>query len=166
MNSSNKMDVPQGVQQVLSLLDGHHMPYQLRSFEQPAHHASEAADLLSCPLSAIVKSLVFQKVSIGSILLVLVSGKHRVDMDVLRALVGETVRPARPEDVIKMTGYPVGAVPPFGMTGEFPVFIDEDLMDHDVVWGSAGDVNILLGVSPEVLKSLCGGFVVRLKHEK
>lgn len=163
-SSSSQADLPQEVHQVLSLLDQNQIVYQLRSFEQPAHHAGEAADLLDCPLGAVVKSLVFQKVSKGGILLVLVSGENRVDMDVLRALVGESVRPAHLADVEKKTGYPVGAVPPFGMAGEFPVFVDEDLMGHDVVWSSAGAVNILLGIAPEDLKHLSGGLIERLKE--
>jgi Cys-tRNA(Pro) deacylase len=160
-SSSNPADLPCGVNQVLSLLDQNQTVYQLRSFEQPAHHAGEAADLLDCPLGAVVKSLVFQKNTNSEILLILVSGENRVDLDRLRELVGESVHPARPADVLKKTGYPVGAIPPFGMAGEFPVFIDEDLMYHDIVWSSAGVVNILLGIAPEVLERLSGGTIVR-----
>jgi Cys-tRNA(Pro) deacylase len=163
MKTPEKTDYPQGVRQVLSILDECQAVYQLRSFDEPAHRASEAAALLACPLGAIVKSLVFQTVSTGEILLVLVSGENRVDLELLSGFVGEPVRPASPKDVQKTTGYSIGAVPPFGMKGEYPVFIDEDLMKHHLVWSSAGAVNILLGISPENLKRLSGGPILALK---
>jgi Cys-tRNA(Pro) deacylase len=164
MDLSNEIHIPQGVNQVLSLLEQNQTAYQIRLFKEPAHHASEAADLLGCPLGAIVKSLVFQKDSTREILLVLVSGKNRVDLDKLGDLVVERIHPASPQEVKKKTGYPVGAVPPFSMLGDFSVFIDEDLMDQNLVWSSAGAVNILLGMSPVDLKNLSGGSVEMIKE--
>jgi len=158
------MKFPREVQLILSLLEEKKIKYQLRIFKEPAHHASEAADLIGCPLGAVVKSLVFQKDSTGEILLVLVSGKNRVDMEKLNALVGERTHPASPQMVIKKTGYPVGAVPPFGISGALPVFIDEDLQGYDLVWGSAGTVNILLGIAPGDLQYISGGQIVIIKE--
>jgi Cys-tRNA(Pro) deacylase len=158
------MNYPKEIKPVLSHLKQKRIDYQIRTFESPAHHANEAAELLSCPLGAVVKSLVFQKDSTGEILLVLVSGKNRVDMEKLNALVGERTHPASPQMVIKKTGYPVGAVPPFGISGALPVFIDEDLQGYDLVWGSAGTVNILLGIAPGDLQYISGGQIVIIKE--
>jgi len=165
MNLSAKGDTPEGAKQILSVLDRNEIPYQVREFEAPAHHASEAADLLGCPLGAVVKSLLFQKVSSGDFLLVLVSGENRVDIDTLSELVGESVHPASPDDVEKRTGYAVGAVPPFRMKGSFPVIIDESLMAYERVWGSAGAINILLGIHPEDLQNLSQGQIKSIKQD-
>ncbi len=158
------MKFPREVQPILSLLEEKGIKYQLRIFKEPAHHASEAADLLGCPLGAVVKSLVFQKNSTGEAFLVLVSGENRVDLEKLSAYVGEGVHPASPQDVKQQTGYPVGAVPPFGLAGAFPVYIDEDLHGYDLVWSSAGAVNILLGIAPGDLKELSGGQIENIKE--
>lgn len=166
MNLSAKGDFPEGVKRTLSWLDQNGIPYQLRGFKAPAHHASEAADLLGCPLGAVVKSLVFQKALGSGILLVLVSGENHVDMDKLSELIREPVRPASPEDVQKATGYPVGAVPPLRMSTSLPVIVDEDLMDYECVWGSAGAVNILMGLHPDDLCSLNQGKIKSIKPVK
>jgi Cys-tRNA(Pro) deacylase len=158
------MKFPREVQLILSLLEEKKIKYQLRIFKEPAHHASEAADLLGCPLGAVVKSLVFQKDSTGEVFIVLVSGGNRVDIKKLSAYVGEGAHPASPQEVKQQTGYPVGAVPPFGISGALPVFIDEDLQGYDLVWGSAGTVNILLGIAPGDLQYISGGQIVIIKE--
>lgn len=163
MNLSDEKEVPDGVRRVLSVLDQTQTPYQLQSFETTAHHANEAAHLLGCPLGAIVKSLVFQADSTGEMALVLVSGENRADIDLLRHLISRPVRPAAPGAVHRATGYSVGAVPPFGLKGEYRTIIDADLMAYEQVWGSAGSVRILLGITPQDLQKLTRGHVERIK---
>ena len=163
MKAPDEKDVPEGVEQVLALIGKFHVPYQLRTFDSPAHHAHEAAALLGCPLGAIIKSLLFQSTSTGEMLLVLVSGENRADVDLLRDLTGQSVRPASPGEVLKRTGYAVGAVPPFGMQGVSQTIIDVDLMAWERVWGSAGSVNILLGIAPKDLQDLSHGRVEAIK---
>ncbi len=134
------------MQSVLQVLIENDVPYELRIFDTPAHQASQAADLLGCPLAAIVKSLVFQKQATGELLMVLVSGKNRADSQKLNQVVGEEVQPAKPKTVLAMTGYPVGAVPPIGVKGVAPVIMDADLMLYEHVWASAGSCNILVKI--------------------
>lgn len=163
MKNMDGTAVPDGVKQVLSELERNHIPYQLRSFEAPARRARDAAALLDCPLGAVVKSLLFQEKSTGELFLALVSGENRADADLLKSLVGDSVRPAAPEVVNKMTGYPVGAVPPFGMKEAYRTFIDADLMAYELVWASAGASNILVGLAPEDLQLLSQGCVEVIK---
>jgi len=164
MKAPDEKDIPEGVEQVLAHLGQFHVPYQLRTFDAPAHHAHEAAALLDCPLGAIIKSLLFQSTSTGDMLLVLVSGENRADVDMLKGLTGQSVRPASPGEVLKRTGYSVGAVPPFGMQGINQTIIDVDLMAWERVWGSAGSVNILIGIAPKDLHDLSHGCVEVIKH--
>ena len=163
MKEPDEKDIPEEVEQVLALLGQYHVPYQLRTFDAPAHHAHEAAVLLDCPLGAIIKSLLFQSTSTGEMLLVLVSGENRADVDLLRDLTGQSVRPASPGEILKRTGYSVGAVPPFGMQGVNQTIIDVDLMAWERVWGSAGSVNILLGIAPKDMQDLSRGRVEAIK---
>ncbi len=162
MSIQTEAEYPEAVKRVLSMVNRTEISYQLRSFEAGAHHAKEAADLLGCPLGAVVKSLVFQQVSNGDPLLLLVSGENRVDINALSKLAGGSVRPANLEEVRAATGYPAGAVPPLGMKRQLSVLIDEDLMAYDFVWGSAGSVNILIGMTPEDLLELSGGSIETL----
>jgi Cys-tRNA(Pro) deacylase len=139
---------PSNVQSVLKILDQNAIGYELRVFSEPARTASQAAALVGCRLGAIVKSLVFQKEDTGELVMVLVSGKNRVDLTILSQILGEKVHPADPADVNSMTGYPVGAVPPTGVTEKGLTVIDVDLMSNEYVWASAGAENILVRLNP------------------
>lgn len=138
---------PPGVKAVLATLVQNRVEYDLRIFNAPARSASQAADLLECPLGAIVKSLIFEGEKINPFLLVLVSGKNRADLEMISTLVGEKVRPAPPDKVIEKTAYLVGSVPPIGITGNFQTIIDYDLLQYETVWASAGADNTLVGLS-------------------
>ena len=145
---------PPGVQNVLNILVENQIPIEIRIFDTPARQASQAAALIGCSLGAIVKSLVFEKQTSGDILFVLVSGKNRVDLDIISQIVGDRVRPAQPATVLEKTGYPVGAVPPIGVKETFPVIMDADLLLHEHVWASAGAEHILMCVSPRAVQEI------------
>ena len=142
------------MQSVLKVLIENRVPYELRTFESPARQASQAAELLGCPMGAIVKSLVFQRQASGELLMVLVSGKNRADIQKMNQLIATEVRPAKPKTVLAFTGYPVGAVPPFGIKGHFPVIMDGDLLDYEHVWASAGAENMLMELNSSDLQRL------------
>ena len=163
MTSSTKMHYPDATRRVLSVLEQHNTAYELRSYEVPAHHAVEAAALLGSPLGAVVKSLVFQNDSEPEMILVLVSGENRVNVSLLNNLVKGSCHQASPDSVQEEVGYPVGAVPPFGLKRQFSVFVDRDLMAYELVWGSAGSINVLLGIPPNDLVKLSLGRVEQLK---
>jgi Cys-tRNA(Pro) deacylase len=155
---------PPGVQEVLNILVENHIPTEVRVFDTPARQASQAAALIGCTLGAIVKSLVFEKQTSSDILLVLVSGVNRADLDVVSQIVGDRVQPAQPATVLEKTGYPVGAVPPIGVKETIPVIMDADLMLHDRVWASAGAENILVRFDPVDLLSLTKGKIKIIKQ--
>lgn len=77
--------------------------------------AEAAARAVNAPLGSIVKSLVF--LADGAPLLVLVSGDQRADVHRLRAALGlskKRLRIAQPAEVLDLTGFEVGGVPPIG----------------------------------------------------
>jgi prolyl-tRNA editing enzyme YbaK/EbsC (Cys-tRNA(Pro) deacylase) len=160
------MDVsyPPAVKTVINVLEKSEIAYEVRILDAPARHANQAADLLTCPLGAIVKSLAFQREISGEILMVLVSGKNRADPRRLNQILGGKVNPAQPEIVLAKTGYPVGAVPPVCINMKYPVVMDEDLLAYERVWGSAGAVNILIGLTPEALQRLTHAQIANLKQ--
>ncbi len=151
-------DIPDSIQLVLQKLQEQGEVVYLRSFDAPARRASEAADLLGCPLGAVVKSLVFQ-IGESKAVLVLVSGENRADLAVLSRILGQSVIQASPTFVRQRTGFPVGAVPPFGIDAELQVIIDETLMDYANIWASAGSAHTLMRLSPAVLVEQTQGIV-------
>ena len=61
------------------------------------------------------------------------------------------------------TGYAIGGVPPFGHASDVPVFMDRDLLDHEVVWAAAGRPDSVFEISPERLRELSQAAVADLK---
>ena len=163
MMHQNYADFPAKVQENLAHLDQLGIPYQIKVFEEPAHRASQAAELLGCELGAIVKSLVFL-LDGKALLLVLVSGENRVDLKRLKDMLGQEITQATPSDVKKLTGYEVGSVAPFGIPGEFPVIIDQDLVNHRYIWAATGSAHILIRLTPATLQQLSRGKISAIKH--
>ena len=161
MNDLNNL--PEGVQRTLACINEFSIPYDLRAFTEPAHTASQATALLNCPMGAIVKSLVFLMGEKQSLLLVLVSGKNRADLKQLCEIVGQPVQPARPAVVKSLTGYEVGAVPPVGIAGDYPVIMDEDLLAFDKIWASAGAGKILIGLASQDLHKISAARIRKVK---
>ena len=77
MSEKGRQEFPERVKKVLGFLDSNECDYRVRVVETPAHHARQAAELLNCPLGAIVKSLVFKVRGGHKFFLVLVSGPNR-----------------------------------------------------------------------------------------
>ena len=157
---------PKNVRSVLTILEDHDVDFQISAFDQPAHRADQAAELLNCPLGAIVKSLVFETVEDQMIFIVLVSGTNRADYDILEEIFGKPVRAAQPDVVLEKTGYPVGAVPPIGLQHVYTVIMDADLLRYERVWASAGSAHVLMGLSSKALQQLSQARAKRINKEK
>jgi prolyl-tRNA editing enzyme YbaK/EbsC (Cys-tRNA(Pro) deacylase) len=54
------------------------------------------------------------------------------------------------------TGYAIGGVPPFGHATRLPVFMDRDLLAHEVVWAAAGRPDAVFPIAPARLAELSG----------
>lgn len=158
-------DFPIEISRVLDVLNANDCEYQVRTFKAPAHHASEAAELLGCPIGAVVKSLVFASKDQEKFLLVLVSGQNRADRRILEEIIGQQISPAKPGKVLALTGYLVGAVPPFGKGIDLPVIIDQDLITFQNLWASAGSPHILVNFESVILQHITGGQICDIKED-
>ena len=69
-------------------------------------------------------------------------------------------------DVVRSsTGFPIGGVPPFGHDTALRVFVDPDLLDHDVVWAAAGTWHDVFPIAPADLVRSSGGLVTELRRQ-
>jgi prolyl-tRNA editing enzyme YbaK/EbsC (Cys-tRNA(Pro) deacylase) len=129
--------VHRNVARVASALGVAGLHTQIREFEISTRTARDAAAALGCPVGAIANSLVF--VSDAIAILVLSSGAHRVDTELLASVIGATdVRPATPDEVRLATGQPIGGVAPVGHPHPLPTYIDTALRQFETIWASAG----------------------------
>ncbi len=134
---------------------------QVQEFPQGTRTAQDAADAIGTTLGQIVKSLVF--LADGRPLLVLASGKNRVDVGRLARAAGAVrIERAGADRVRAVTGFAIGGVPPVGHATPLETYIDEDLLSYDVVYAAAGTPTAIFPIAPGDLVRATGGRVREL----
>ncbi|MGD8404612.1 MAG: YbaK/EbsC family protein [Anaerolineales bacterium] len=125
--------------------------------------AQEAANRVGVTLGQIVKSLIFKGKSSGKPILVLTSGANRVDEKRIKAYAGEKIGRADADFVREVTGYAIGGVPPIAHIQQMETYLDEDLMQYDLIWAAAGTPNAVFELTPADLQKMTAGRVERVK---
>ena len=134
----------------------------IQFFPEGTKTASDAAAAVGCDVAQIVKSLVFM--TENQPILLLVSGKNRVDQDTIKLLLNaESFEMAKPEIVRTHTGFAIGGTPPFGHTQYIRTIMDEDLTTFDEVWAAAGTPNSCFPISPTELLRIAGATLATVK---
>ena len=142
-------ELPEASRRLAASVAGFEM--EIRQFPEGTKTAEDAARAIGCPVSAIVKSLVFVIVDSDSNeepVVALVPGDLRLDTDRLARVAGATgSRRATLHEVRKATGYAAGGTPPFGHANQVRVFADEQLRRNDPVWAAAGTPTTVFPIS-------------------
>jgi prolyl-tRNA editing enzyme YbaK/EbsC (Cys-tRNA(Pro) deacylase) len=103
-----------------------------------ARTAQEAADALGILVGQVASSIVF-KLDDESPLLVITSGRHRVDTKLVAEKLGIAKLHRVDADYVKeKSGFSIGGVSPVGWVNPATILIDEALNDYEVVWAAAG----------------------------
>ena len=135
----------------------------VRRFPEGTRTALDAATAIGCPVGAIVKSLIFTVD--GEVVLALVSGANQLDEAKLASAAGgSTCRRASANEVRAATGFPIGGVPPIGLATPVREFLDDNLLDHDIVWAAAGTWHDVFPIAPTDLAAASGGWVGDLRR--
>ena len=124
-----------------------------------------AARSIGVDPSTIVKNVVFT--SGDEAVVVLCSGDRSVDRSRLSAALGKKLRLASRDEVLRLTGFVAGGVPPFGHRGEAKVRVvaDRSVLRFEEVVTSAGSPNSLLKIRTEDLLRLSGAEVLDVSRE-
>ena len=129
---------------------------QVRTLDDAARTAAQAAAQLGIEVAQIANSLVFA--ADGSPLLVMASGGHRVDTAKVAALVGATsVDRASPEFVREHTGFAIGGVAPIAHPEPLRTLVDTELERYDEVWAAAGHPHTVFPTTYAELLRITGG---------
>lgn len=128
----------------------------------PTKDSNSAAAAVGCSVAEIAKSILL--LIGGKPVLVVASGDVRVKSGLLKKATGWSgqVRLPAPEEVVRHTGYPPGAVSPFLLPKGLPVLLDASLQRFPLVYPAAGDDHSSVGISFDHLQQLCGGRLVEV----
>ena len=127
------------VQRAQAALNKYQMPGQITVLSESARTAADAASALGIEVGQIASSIVF-KLPNETPLLVITSGRHRVDTGMVASLLGVSSLGRADADYVKeVSGYSVGGVAPIGwINAPNTTLIDEALKEYDIVWAAAG----------------------------
>ncbi len=89
-------------------------------------------------------------------LLIVAAGDARLNNRKVKDVLGGKPRMLGAEEVVTLTGHPVGGVCPFGLATPLPVYCDLSLKAFDEVVPAAGSTNSALRIGPDRLAALVG----------
>lgn len=122
-----------------------------------------AAAALGVEPGQIAKTL---SVRVGDrVVLVVTKGTARLDNKKARTALGGKPRMLGAEEVVELTGHPVGGVCPFGLATPLPVYCDITLKEFAEVWPAAGSTNSSVCMTPARMAELTGATWVDVAQE-
>lgn len=126
------------VKRVIAALAEHGLTGEIKVLSDSARTAQEAATALGIEVGQIASSLIF-KLPDDSPLLIITSGRHRVDTDLVAKNLGiEKLGRVDADYVKEKSGFSIGGVAPTGWVSPATILIDQALNDCQVVWAAAG----------------------------
>ena len=155
--------LPEGVQRVLTFLQGSAHAHNVVMLNAAARTAQQAAEALNVELGQIAKSIVFRRKSDDQAVMVVTSGDRRVDEKKLEALVcpdGKKLGRADAAFVKARTGFSIGGVSPVAHAGDVLLRVDRSLLRFDQVWAAAGHPHAVFRLAPQAFELLTGAPVV------
>ena len=114
-----------------------------------------AADAHGVEPGRIAKTLAF-RLGDGRTILLVARGDARIDNRLFKAQFGRG-RMLGADDVVALTGHPVGGVCPFGLAQPLPIYLDRSLRDFDEILPAAGAIHSAVRLSPQQLAEITGG---------
>ena len=129
---------------------------EVRRLDDSARTAKEAADALGIEVGQIASSLIF--LADGEPVLVIASGGHRVDTEMLAAILDvKVISKASADDVRAATSFAIGGVAPVGHPEPLRTIVDIALSRFDEVWAAGGHPHYVFPTSYEELLRITGG---------
>ena len=140
------------LQSVRAFLEEHAPDIEILIHDGSTATVAEAAAAHGVPPAAIAKTL---SLTVGGKPLLLVTGGiARLDNRKAKDFFGGKVSMLGPEDVLALTGHPVGGVCPFGLPTPLQVYCDISLKAYPEVVPAAGSTNSAIRIAPERLAEL------------
>jgi prolyl-tRNA editing enzyme YbaK/EbsC (Cys-tRNA(Pro) deacylase) len=153
----------QAVKRVLAALAENQIKGEVKILSETAKSAAEAANGLGIEVGQIASSIIF-KLPDNSPLLVITSGRHRVDTELVATKLGMAELGRVDADYVKASsGFSIGGVSPIGWLNPPAVtLIDTALADYEVVWAAAGHPHAVFPTTFAELESVCNATAMKV----
>jgi Cys-tRNA(Pro)/Cys-tRNA(Cys) deacylase len=133
------MVAPSKSTSVTLALDKLKVPYRFFRHSGKVRSLEQAAEERGQRPEQVVRSILF-RLGQDDFVMVLVAGPQQVSWSALRAYLGQSrMTMASEEEVLKVTGYVLGSVSPFGLPGTLRILVDRRVMQQDEISIGSGE---------------------------
>lgn len=115
---------------------------------------AEAAAAHGAAEAQIAKTLSFWQGD--QVVLIVMGGTARLDNRKYKDRFGVKAKMLNAEEVVTLTGHPIGGVCPFGLPTPLKIYADESLKAFDEVIPAAGAINAAVRIAPARMAELTG----------
>jgi len=128
------------------------IPFRLFSHPGPVRTLEQAAEERGQQPGQVIRSILF-RLADDQFVLALAAGPEQISWGRLRAHLGVTrMTMATPEEVLQQTGYPTGAVGPFGLPAPLRMLADDSVFAPDEISLGSGVRNTTVILSSADLR--------------
>ncbi len=115
------------------------IPHRFFRHPGPVHSVQQAARERGQKEEQVVRSIVF-RLAQNNFALVLIGGSLQISWVALRRYIGQSrLTMASEAEILSVTGYPVGAVSPFGLPAPLRILVDESVLSQEEVSIGSGE---------------------------
>jgi Cys-tRNA(Pro) deacylase len=149
------IDTPEDSTPVTRELDAKQIPYRLFRHPGPVRSLEHAAQERGQRPEQVVRSILF-RLAQEQFVMVLVAGPRQVSWPALRRALGQSrLTMASEEEVLRVTGYPLGAVSPFGLPSPIRILIDQNVLaEEEISIGSGVRYTTVILRSADLINAL------------
>jgi Cys-tRNA(Pro) deacylase len=143
------------------------IPHRLFTHPGEVTSLEQAAEERGHRPSQVVRSLLF-RLGKGDYVMLLVAGPEQVSWPALRQYLGQSrLTTASREEVLQVTGYPIGGVSPFGLPAPIRILVDESVLaETELSIGAGVRGSTVILKSDDLMRGLEGAEVGAFKEEK
>ena len=145
----------------------HEIKAEIIHLEEATLTVADAADAIDVQPNQIIKTVLF--LANGAPVLVIASGLARIAWKRLADYLSVSRRQLKTgnaQQVEAITGYVIGAVPPFGHKEKLRTIVEQSVYDQAVVYGGGGEIDALMKVETAVLQQIVGHETADLADEQ
>lgn len=137
---------------LVSILEHHHIDYEIIKHSKQLHTAQEGADYLGIHIGQTTPTLIL-KTDKGYYTLIISGDYGRVDLDSMKDLLQvQQIKLAKPKEVEQVTGCKIGSVSLINQG--LPTIIDRELYRFSYVYGGTGVPQTTLKIQPKDIEKL------------
>ncbi|ADL69546.1 YbaK/prolyl-tRNA synthetase associated region [Thermoanaerobacterium thermosaccharolyticum DSM 571] len=115
----------------------------------------KAANAIGVSEGEIAKSMLFKLKD--KYIMVILSGEKKIDNRKFKNTFHCKARMVPPEEVLEITGHPVGGVCPYGLKTDIDIYYDISLKNYKIVYPAAGDINAAVAIKVDDMDKIVKG---------